>query len=65
MPTPYNYRRDDFDFDFDYCEECGACVMEGVVHVDGAPFCKEHAPLVMDTEDFELIYDKAGVDRPG
>jgi hypothetical protein len=58
--------------DLGYCDECGN--FGEVVYV-AAPgptradqynevtFCPMHAPLVLQSEDFEMIFDKAGVER--
>jgi hypothetical protein len=50
--------------DFGYCEECGNFCEVAYVYPHVGLYCKLHAPLVMDKEAFDLIFDKAAVPGP-
>lgn len=48
--------------DLGYCEECGEFVE--CKWINGAMYCLEHVPLILEPADFDMIFTKAGVDGP-
>ena len=50
--------------DLDFCRTCNRVALVEVVRVNGWPYCREHAPVRLKADDYDLIYEKAGVDGP-